>query len=137
MGKEIQWLSFKTKAQKQAELDEYTKWAFKYGEGQKQKVEQILTRLFPKERLSLAMMTYLLARDAYYGMYGTKKSPDRNPIQDMYNVLSKKCYQVPKNDIPLYMALVIADERVSDTLDYPPDDVLRNVAGRLMERGWK
>ena len=37
MGKEIQWLSFKTKAQKQAELDEYTKWAFKYGEGQKQK----------------------------------------------------------------------------------------------------
>jgi len=135
MGKEIQWLSFKTKAQKQAEFEEYKKWAFKYGDEQKQKVEQILGRLFPNEKPSLAMMTYLLARDAYYGKYDTRKPSDRNPIQDMYNVLSKKRYQVPEKDIPLYMALVIADERVSYTLDYPPDDVLRSVARRLMKQG--
>lgn len=82
----------------------------------------------------MAMMTYLLGRDAYYGKYGTKKSSDRNPLKDMYNVLSKKRYQVPKKDIPLYMALVIADERVSETLDYPPEDVLHVVAERLMNQ---
>ncbi|NLO98765.1 MAG: hypothetical protein GX386_00525 [Clostridiaceae bacterium] len=134
MGKEIQWLSFKTREQKQADLDEYTRWVFKYGQPQKEKVEQILSRLFPKEAPSMAMMTYLLGRDAYYGRYNTKKSSDRNPIKDMYDVLSKKRYQVPKKDIPLYMALIIADERVSEALDYPPDDVLHVVAARLMEQ---
>lgn len=72
MGKEIQWLSFKTREQKQADLDEYTRWVFKYGQPQKEKVEQILSRLFPKEAPSMAMMTYLLGRDAYYGRYNTK-----------------------------------------------------------------
>ncbi len=134
MGKEIQWLSFKTSEQKQADLDEYTQWAFKFGQEQKEKIEEILGKLFPKEIPSMAMMTYLLGRDAYYGKYGTKKSSDRNPLKDMYNVLSKKRYQVPKKDIPLYMALVIADERVSETLDYPPEDVLHVVAERLMNQ---
>ena len=32
------------------------------------------------------------------------------------------------------MALIIADERVSEALDYPPDDVLHVVAARLMEQ---
>ncbi len=134
MGKEIQWLSFKTREQKQADLDEYTQWAFKFGQQQKKKVEEILGRLFPKEMPSMAMMTYLLGRDAYYGRYTKKKSSDRNPLRDMYDVLSKKRYQVPHKDIPLYMALIIADERVSDTLDYPPDDVLHVIAARLMKQ---
>lgn len=134
MGKEIQWLSFKTSEQKQADLLEYTQWAFKFGQQQKKKVEEILARLFPKEIPSMAMMTYLLGRDAYYGKYSTKKPSDRNPLKDMYDTLSKKRHQVPKKDIPLYMALIIADERVSDTLDYPPDDVLHVVAERLMKQ---
>ena len=41
MGKEIQWLSFKTSGQRQADLDEYTQWAFKFGQAQKKKVEEI------------------------------------------------------------------------------------------------
>lgn len=134
MGKEIQWLSFKTREQKQADLDAYTQWAFKYGQPQKKMIEQILGRLFPKETPSIAMMTYLLGRDAYYGRYDTRKPSDRNPLKDMYDTLSKKRYQVPKKDIPLYMALIVADERVTDTLDYPPDDVLRVVAERLMKQ---
>ena len=134
MGKEIQWMSFKTKAQKQAGLDEYKKWAFKYGGKHKEKIEQILARLFPKERPSFAMMTYLLARDAYYGLYGTGNYRVRDPVQDMYSVLSKRCFQVPKKDIPLYMALVIADEKVSDNLDYPPDDEIYAIASELAEK---
>lgn len=133
MGHEIQWLSFKSKEQKKKDLDDYTQWAFPYGMKQQEIVRSLLTQLFPKEDPSLAMMTYLLGRDAYHDHYKEKKESERNAIQDMYQELKKAAKGRHKKDIPSYMALIIADSKVDASLQYPSLSAIQEVARKLSE----
>ena len=55
--------------------------------------------------------------DAYYGRYKYKNHLDESHKRYVY-ILSKNVIRYPK-DIPLYMALIIADERVSEALTIP------------------
>lgn len=132
MGRDpFPWFRFKSRRQEQKEAAEYAAWAFPHGGDQQKAVRQLLSQLFPKEPTSVAMVNYLTGREAFSNRYGDYDD-DYNPLHVTLLAL-RHCSTVPRWDIPLYMALIAADSRVDESLNYPDVEELRAAAQDLIE----
>ena len=60
---------FKSRKQRERDAKKFDKWAFPYGEPQREKIAQILKELLPKEEAKAAMAVYLMGREAYRGSF--------------------------------------------------------------------
>lgn len=132
MGREpFPWFRFKSRRQEQKEQAEYASWAFPHGAAQQAAVRKLLSQLFPKEPDSVAMVNYLTGREAFLNRYDDYDE-GYDPLQVTLHTL-RHCSTVPRRDIPFYMALIAADSRVDETLNYPDAEELRAAAQDLIE----
>lgn len=132
MGRDpFPWFRFKSRRQEKKEQAEYAAWAFPYGSEQQKAISQLLQQLFPKETVSVAMVNYLTGREAFSNRYGDFDD-DYNPLYVTLQEL-RRCAIVARRDIPLYMALIAADSRVDEELNYPDVEELRAAAQDLIE----
>ena len=132
MGREpFPWLTFKSKAQRKKEEEAYAAWAFPFGARQQEMVRELLRQLLPKEDTSLAMMHFLLGKEAFCDKDEESQDPHRNPLQDAARALRGGGFRCRKQDLPVYLALIVADSRVDERLLYPDAAELQAAAQQL------
>lgn len=132
------WFIMKSKEQQEAESRRYKQWAFPYGDAQKERVEKLLQELLPKEKKDMAMLSYLMGKEAYYG----SASPDmEKPSESDRHKRLERAFRTLKNSIPrskrstiyVYLALIAADEQVGEDLRYPTAEAILEQAKALEE----
>ena len=132
MGRDpFPWFRFKSRRQEAKEQAEYAAWAFPYGSVQQEKIRQLLAQLFPKEPISVAMVNYLTGREAFLNRYDDYDE-GYDPLAVALDAL-RACSTVPQRDITLYMALIAADSRAGEAMNYPDVEELRAAAADLTE----
>ena len=136
MGGIAEWFNFKTAKQRERERKMYARWAFPYGDAQREKLLQLFRELLPKEDPKTAMAIFLIGRQAYRGSY----QDDPEDLEDrtgeeklaaMEQVLETQLFGRYKRMLPYYEALVLADDKVDETLNYPSAEEIRRMAEAL------
>lgn len=126
----------KTPQQREADSRRYDRWAFPFGEKQKDCIANLLQQLLPDENTRSAMAVYLIGREGYLGHYQAdpKDLEDRSEtqkIQEAYHKLKKQLPGPHRKKLSRYMSLILADAQVDDRLIYPSLDELQQTAAQL------
>ena len=114
----------------------YDRWAFPYGEAQKEAVKELLRQLLPKEDLRTALAVYLIGREGYRGSYQKEERTDlrsrEQRLQDANRALRRQLVGGRlRKLLPTYMAVILADLEVDEQLQYPSTEELRRRAQEL------
>ncbi|MDR2357002.1 MAG: hypothetical protein LBD92_02810 [Oscillospiraceae bacterium] len=122
--------TWKSKKKQKKEAAEYEMWAFPYGSEQREKLQKLLLKVFPKETVATTLIPFLTARELFEGFC---KSPDLEDyaIDRMLNGLKKYKRIIKKNEMSTYVALVLANARIDADLNYPTADDIRAKAMQL------
>ena len=139
MGSISDWFTFKSAKQRAREQKQYDRWAFPYGDAQKEKLIQLVKELLPKEDPKAALAVFLMGRQAYSGSF--KDDPEdlaerteATKMKSLDYLLSAQLFGRYKKFIPYYKALVLADAKVDETLNYPSVEELRRMAEELTDK---
>ena len=131
-----EWFTFKTAKQRAREEKMFAKWAFPYGDAQKEKVTQIIRELMPKEDPKTGLALFLMGRQAYRGSF--KDDPedlaertDEDKMAALDRTLESQLFGQYKKFLPYYKVLVLADVDVDESLNYPSVEELRARAEAL------
>ena len=122
------WNFFEIKSfkQKEEEQRQYTAWAFPYGPAQQSKVQQLILELMPDENKT-GLVVYLIGREAYQN--AETEDPMVAACRAMRDQLpgrhGKKRY--------LFLALILADAQIDESLQYPDAETIRQEAKKLEE----
>lgn len=134
-----EWFTFKSAKQRAREEKQFARWAFPYGEPQKEKVAELICQLLPKEDPKAAMAVFLMGREAVRGSF--KDDPEdlaerteKNKMAALDQTLQMQLFGRYKKYIPYYKVLVLADLEVDETLNYPSAEELRYRAEELMKK---
>ena len=134
-----EWFTFKTAKQRAREEKQFARWAFPYGEPQKEKVLELIRQLLPKEDPKAAMAVFLMGREALRGSF--KDDPEdlaerteKNKMAALDHVLQTQLFGRYKKFIPYYKALILADLHVDETLNYPSAEELRRRAEEMITK---
>lgn len=138
MGSIADWFTFKSAKQREREQREYARWAFPYGEAQKEKLTQLIRELLPKEDPKAALSVFLMGREAYRGSFqdhpeDLAERTESNKMKALDKTLTTQLFGRYKKFIPYYKVLVLADLEVDETLQYPSAEELRRRAEELMK----
>ena len=132
------WFTFKSAKQRAREEKQFARWAFPYGEPQKEKILELIRQLMPKEDPKAALAVFLMGREALRGSF--KDDPEdlaerteQNKMAALDATLATQLFGRYKKFIPYYKALVLADAQVDETLNYPSVEELRRMAEELAE----
>lgn len=136
MGSIADWFSFKTAKQRAREEKMYARWAFPYGDAQREKLMRIFRELMPKEDPQIAMAVFLIGRQAYRGSFqddaeDLAERTEEDRIAALDNQLQNQLFGRYKLMIPYYKALIMADDKVDENLNYPSAEELRRMAEKL------
>ena len=138
MGSIADWFTFKTAKQRAREERNYARWAFPYGEAQKEKITQVIRELMPKEDPRAALSVFLMGREAVRGSF--KDDPEdlaerteKNKMAALDQTLQMQLFGRYKKYIPYYKVLVLADAKVDESLNYPSVEELRRRAEELVK----
>lgn len=123
---EYNFLSWKSKAQQQKEEEDYAHWAFPYGQPQREKLVKLMLELFPKENETTTLIPFLTCKELYLKLC---KTPDLCDYA-VGKVMEMKKYKriIKKNDLATYLALVVADSRLDEKLEYPSAEEIKSMA---------
>ena len=138
MGSLADMFTFKTRKQRERDAKKFDRWAFPYGEPQRQKLIAIIKELLPKEEPKAALAVYLIGREAYRGSFkdDTEDLAERTEGQKLRALdrqLKDQLFGRYKKFIPYYKVLVLADAQVDETLNYPSVEELRRRAEEIAE----
>ena len=136
MGSIADWFSFKTAKQRAREEKMYARWAFPYGDAQREKLMRIFRELIPKEDPQIAMAVFLIGRQAYRGSFqddaeDLAERTEEDRIAALDHQLQNQLFGRYKLMIPYYKALIMADDKVDENLNYPSVEELRRMAEKL------
>ena len=132
MGKDpFNLFRFRSKKQEQKEREAYAAWAFPYGPEQQAKLRALLAQLLPKEDAAIAMVIFLMGKEAFCDKDGEREDEPREPLRDAAQALRGSGLRVKPECLPLYLALILADSRVDERLLYPEAEELREMARSL------
>ena len=139
MGSLADMFTFKTRKQRERDAQKFNRWAFPYGEPQREKLIAIIKELLPKEDPRSAMAVFLMGRQAYRGSF--KDDPedlaertDADKMAALDKMLAQQLFGRYKKFIPYYKVLVLADLDVDETLNYPSAEELRRRAEALITK---
>jgi hypothetical protein len=139
MGSIADLFVFKSAKQRAREQKQYDRWAFPYGNEQKEKLTQMVKELLPKEDPKAALAVFLMGRQAYNGSF--KDDPEdlaerteEMKLSSLDHLLATQLFGRYKKFIPYYKALVLADAKVDETLNYPSVEELRRMAEELADK---
>lgn len=138
MGSIADWFTFKTAKQRARDERNYARWAFPYGDAQREKLDSLIRELMPKEDPKAAMSVFLMGREAYRGSFrddpeDLAERTEQNKMKALDRTLESQLFGRYKKFIPYYKALVLADLGVDETLQYPSVEELRRSAEELMK----
>lgn len=103
-----------SKEDKQQRYESYSKLIFPYGDGQREKVLELLCQMFPKQKIKYLMLHYILIKE---GLVGEEKQSFEEAAA---KVAKKKLIRVtPELQVGLYN-LLNADLSIDENLEYPP-----------------
>lgn len=118
------WLGIKSRGQEEQEYQAFAENSFPYGQAQRDKIEELLSRLFPKEKKQFTMMMFLLGKQYYHG-YGLRNEKDYQGLtqEERLNLaaksLNRQLFGKHKKSLTTYLALIAADAQVDENLCYP------------------
>ena len=122
--------SWKSKEEQKREQDEYAAWAFPYGQNQRDILEALLRGVFPKINIQIALISFLTCKELYEK--ALKRSGSRDEAKaELFNKQSSYKNIIKKKDMPMYVALVLADEEIDEQCVYPTADVILTNAREL------
>lgn len=138
MGSLMDMFAFKTKKQRERDARNFDRWAFPYGLPQREKIIEIIHELLPKEDPKAALAVYLMGREAYRGSFkddaeDLAERTEERKLRALDYQLKTQLFGRLKKFIPYYKALVLADSKVDETLNYPSVEELRRMAEELAE----
>ena len=136
MSKFSEWISIKSPAQRAKEAERYNRWAFPYGQNQRQKIEQLLSQLLPEEDSKIAMMLFLQGKQAYTGEEpiwgdGPRECSDRERIAYGIRAMEENLRGKKRPWIARILAVIIADQQIDETLNYPGAEQLLALSDTL------
>ena len=139
MGSLADLFVFKTKKQRERDERNFNRWAFPYGQPQREKVTALLGELLPKEDPKVALALYLMGRQAYRGSFkddaeDLAERTEERKLHALDHQLSEQLFGRHKKTKPYYKAMVLADAKVDETLNYPSVEELRRMAEKLAEK---
>ncbi len=117
---------WKSKEQVKKEEEEYASWAFPYGQEQREKLVKLMLEVFPKETEQTTLIPFLTCKELYAKLC---KSPDLSDYA-IEKLMEMQKYKrlIKKKDMPYYIALVVADAKIDENLDYPDAEEIRKMA---------
>lgn len=138
MGSLMDMFAFKTAKQRERDAKNFNRWAFPYGEPQRQKIIDIIKQLIPKEDPKAALAVYLMGREAYRGSFkddaeDLAERTEERKLRALDYQLKEQLFGRYKKFIPYYKVLVLADAQVDERLNYPSVEELRRRAEELAE----
>lgn len=139
MGGIADWFTFKTAKQRARDEKNFARWAFPYGQAQKEKILQIIKELLPKEDPKAALSVFLMGRQAYRGSFrddpeDLAERTQQDQMDALDQILRNQLFGRYKKFIPYYKVLVLADLEVDETLNYPSVEELRRQAEQMVTK---
>ena len=130
------WFAIKTPAQRKRESMLYDRWAFPHGQAQREKIQTLLVELMPKEDPISGMAVYLIGREGYLGSFRMlpeeqAERTEEKKMAAMRHALENQLRGKFRKDMPLYMALILADANIGPDLAYPTAEELKKKAQEL------
>lgn len=139
MGSIAEWFTFKSAKQRAREEKQFARWAFPYGEAQKEKILELIRQLLPKEDPKAALAVFLIGREALIGSF--KDDPEdlaerteQNKMAALDRTLENQLFGRYRKFIPYYKALILADQYVDETLNYPSVEELSRQAEKMITK---
>ena len=121
---EFKLFQFKSKKQREKEEREYALWAFPYGDLQREKLGDLIMELIPKASLPIYLASYLTCKELFDNTLEDAESRD-SAINKMINGIGSYGQLIKKNEMPMYLALVLVDAEIDEKCEYPPIDEIR------------
>ena len=139
MGTIAEWFTFKTAKQRARDERNYARWAFPYGDAQREKIMALIVELLPKEDPKAALSIFLMGRQAYRGSFrddpeDLAERTEQDKMAALDQILQTQLFGRYKKFIPYYKVLILADLAVDETLNYPSVEELRRRAEELMTK---
>ena len=139
MGTWMDLFAFKTKKQRERDAKKFDRWAFPYGMPQRDRIADLIKELLPREDPKAAMAVFLMGREAYRGSFrddpeDLAERTEAGRLHALDRQLATQLFGRYKKFIPYYKALVLADAKVDETLNYPSVEELRRMAEELTEK---
>lgn len=136
MSSVMEWLGFKSARQRALEAKRYDRWAFPYGDAQKEKIIALLGELLPEEKSKMALLIYLQGKQGYTGGNAAEGKPPRKCSDEKRIYYAQWAMETTlrgklRKRMPRYLALIIADQKVDASLAYPSVEELRQKAEEL------
>jgi len=129
---EFKLFQFKSRKQIEKEEQEYALWAFPYGDIQRERLCALIRELYPKASVPLHLASFLTCKELYEGVLKDTGSSEE-AIDKMINTIKKYGELIRKNEMPMFLALVLADAEVDENNEYPPAEAIRIKTQELME----
>lgn len=133
----LDWFTSKSPEQAREDSQRYDQWAFPHGTPQKDAMLGLLAQFFPKEDKKLSLVTYLIVKEAYCGNFRTTASMEElshsERLKLAMKALKKKLTGPQRKQIPMYLALILADAQVDESLQYPSTTQLQESAQQLQQ----
>ena len=129
---EWKMFQFKSKKQREKEAAEYAKWAFPYGDLQRERLTNLMRELMPKGAVEIHMASYLTCKELYENTLEDCESPE-DATNKMINIIRSYGQLISANDMPVYLAIVLADADVDENCEYPSVDEVRERVQKLID----
>ncbi|MCL2124540.1 MAG: hypothetical protein FWH33_00945 [Oscillospiraceae bacterium] len=121
---EFSLFTWKSKATQAKEQEDYEKWAFPYGEKQRENLQALLHDVYPKETAAGTLIPFLTCKELYEGLLRKTNSVDET-LEVLINKQKKYKQLIRKKEMTTYIALVQADAKVGESCEYPPVEAIR------------
>ena len=122
---EFKLFQMKSKKQRDKEAREYAAWAFPYGDTQRDKLSALICELLPKPSGSIGLASFLTCKELYERTLEDSESPEE-AIDKMVNVIRNYSQLIRNEEMPIYLALVLADAELDEKCEYPTVDEMRS-----------
>ena len=120
---EFRLFTWKSKAAQEKEQEEYEKWAFPFGQQQRENLEALLKAIFPKGSDKITLVQFLTCKELYDG--AIKKADSRDDaIIGLFNNSRNYRQIINKKEMPTFIAIVIADAEIDERCQYPEADAI-------------
>ena len=123
--------SWKSKETQEKEQEEYARWAFPFGQNQRDNIEKLLKELFPKDMAAMTLISFLTCKELYEN--AMKRNGSRGEaIAQIINEQRKYRQIIKKKDIASYIAIVIADADIDELCEYPAAEEILASAQKIV-----
>lgn len=130
-GKEL--FSWKSAATRQKEEEQYERWAFPYGEKQRDSLNTLFKEVFLSDDCFI-MFTFLSCKEMYDKAlkdFGSSAAAVEALVDNRLNVKMQIIKQLKEDEWHKYIALVLADRDIDAQCEYPSAEEIIKTAQEL------